>query len=947
MKKQLKSLLLVAFFACTTLPAWSQASTQGKEFWVSSSIVCSPSNGKGIDPYLAVSAEKACMVTITGGVGNAINISQQVDAGSWTEFNSANGLAPDKWYPINTKEPATVCNLAGQKNMYGLHITATENISVYVILRGENSMDASNILPLTALGSEYYVQDYTPEAHNDKSWNTNEGNMVTVTTILGTEDGTKVEITPDGATYDGHASGTTYTIDLNKGQTYYLISQKEKQLAGTHIYAKNDRKIAIYTGLPLTRLPNGVSARDALFEQPMPVEYWGTQFIVTRSLGKNGNLIGITASTDGTEIKLDGYSQNPAIIIDEGETYYIMLQNAGDPQTNKPGTSHVDKTLIGDALYIETSCPCQVYSYDTGNGFVGKVKDAEGTVINELIEGQKGDPSSVWVSPIQQKINKITFGACYTNLTRAHFLNVITETANCTNTKLSALSYNSILQQIIEIDKSSLLTWQPVPGNPTYSYARAQIGDDAETYKVFRLENAKGFIATVYGNGNDESYAYSAGSAAVEQGVNVNGITFINGNRSDEKFCIENEFSFDAKVGTDEITRVDWDFGDGTTDYNGLPQVNHLYSNPGWYDVTAELYGSQVCTNESEQFLGTVTFSFRVVRADTVAVAPTAPYCLSLQEQADTIAIKGQAYLDNLVQNGIITILNPDAPCYEDKQIGLKLFGLETEETKETLTGKDQVTGYNGTIYYESTDVEDLSENRYGCTHHTYYHVEVLHCLQMDITNNPARQRICAGDNIRVAYTKHKGNIDGDAHFIVPAINWDAAFVISDENVTDSLTLPASGINKPGVYQGKVVVRDKNCNEEQTFPIEFNVNYPRDIVAFKFNNVLAVYKPGYGGNDNYTFSAYQWFVNGQAVPNATNSVYHAETPFQAGDIVYVLLTDNNGQSLPSCPLVITSVPDLEPQQQHAPARKLILDQHMFIDRAGTIYDIYGQKVRNR
>ena len=392
---------------------------------------------------------------------------------------------------------------------------------------------------------------------------------------------------------------------------------------------------------------------------------------------------------------------------------------------------------------------------------------------------------------------------------------------------------------------------------------------------------------------------------------------------------------------------MDWDFGDGTTDYNGLPQVNHLYSNPGWYDVTAELYGSQVCTNESEQFLGTVTFSFRVVRADTVAVAPTAPYCLSLQEQADTIAIKGQAYLDNLVQNGIITILNPDAPCYEDKQIGLKLFGLETEEAKETLTGKDQVTGYNGTIYYESTDVEDLSENRYGCTHHTYYHVEVLHCLQMDITNNPARQCICAGDNIRVAYTKHKGNIDGDAHFIVPAINWDAAFVISEENVTDSLTLPASGINKPGVYQGKVVVRDKNCNEEQTFPIEFNVNYPRDIVAFKFNNVLAVYKPGYGGNDNYTFSAYQWFVNGQAVPNATNSVYHAETPFQAGDIVYVLLTDNNGQSLPSCPLVITSVPDLEPQQQHAPARKLILDQHMFIDRAGTIYDIYGQKVRNR
>ena len=211
---------LVAFLAGTTAPAWGQASTQGKEFWVSSSIVCSPTKNAGIDPYLAVSAEKACTVTITGGVGNAINITQQVDAGSWTEFNNSNGLTAEKWYPINTKEPATVCNLAGQKNMYGLHITATENISVYIILRGEASMDASNILPLNALGYEYYVQDYTPEAHNKDSWSTNAGNMVTVTTILGTEDETKIDITPNGDTYDGHVSGTKYTIELNKGQTY-------------------------------------------------------------------------------------------------------------------------------------------------------------------------------------------------------------------------------------------------------------------------------------------------------------------------------------------------------------------------------------------------------------------------------------------------------------------------------------------------------------------------------------------------------------------------------------------------------------------------------------------------------------------------------------------------------------------------------------------------------
>ncbi|MBQ2189502.1 MAG: PKD domain-containing protein, partial [Paludibacteraceae bacterium] len=687
MKNQIKSLLLVAFMLGTVIPAWSQASTQGTEFWVSSSIVCSPSNGKGIDPYLAVSAEKACTVTITDYQGNSVlqtdaggqvlqNVS--VSAGSWTEFGTkvnsdpSNGpiqvyLAPAKWYPIATKEPATVCNLAGQRNMYGLHITATEKISVYVILRGESSMDASNILPINALGAEYYVQDFKPEAHNDKSWNTNEGNMVTVTTILGTEDGTQVDITPSNKTFDNHAAGTTYTIDLNKGQTYYLISQKEQQLAGTHIKAKNGRKIAIYTGSPLTRLPNGVSARDALFEQPMPVEYWGTQFIVTRSLGKNGNIIGITASNDGTEIRLDGYSQN--IFIDKGETYYIVLQNAGKPQANKPGTSSVDNTFTGDVLYIETSCPCQVYSYDTGNAYVGKEKDVSGTVINELVEGEKGDPSSVWVSPIQQKINKITFGACYTNLTEAHFLNVITETSNCQNTILSILTYDKIAKKDTIIDKSNLLSWQTVPGNTKYSYARVQIGNKAsKDYPVFRLENSKGFIATVYGNGNDESYAYSAGSAAVELGINVNGETFVEGYRSDSKFCIADSVKFDAGIGTDEVTRVDWNFGDGTTLSYGEPQVEHKYLSPGWYDVTAVLYGTQACSGKGEQHLGDVHFSFRVVKQDTL-IGGAEYHCLPIDTLLDDP--ERRAYL---LEHGETKIITPKL-CYEPVYINYVRYG--------------------------------------------------------------------------------------------------------------------------------------------------------------------------------------------------------------------------------------------------------------------------------
>ena len=933
MKKQLKSLLLVAIFACITLPAWSQASTQGKEFWVSSSIVCSPANGKGIEPYIAISSEHACTVTITGGVGNAINITRNVTAGSWTEFKNSDGLTWDKWYPINTKEPASVCNLAGQKNMYGLHITATANISVYVILRGESSMDASNILPLNALGTEYYVQDFKAEAHNDKSWESNAGNMVTVTTILGTENGTMVDITPAENTFDNHAKGTTYTITLDKGQTYYLISQKENQLAGTHIVAKNDKKIAIYTGSPLTRLPNGISARDALFEQPMPVEYWGTQFIVTRSLGKNGNIIGITASQNGTEIKLDGYSQNPGIYINEGETYYIALQNAGNPQANKPGTSRVDKTIIGDVLFIETSCPCEVYSYDTGNGYVGKGKDAGGAVIDELVDGQKGDPSSVWVSPIQQKINKITFGACYTNLTKAHFLNIVTETATSANTTLTAYmgQYGS--------DWSDKLIWTPVPGNPTYSYARVQIGNDTETINVFTLENRKGFIAHIYGNGNDESYAYSAGSAAVEQGVNVEGETFTNGYRSESKFCFGDSLSFDAKIGTDEISRVDWTFGDGTTEYYGTPQTKHKYTTPGWYDVTAELYGHQVCTEEDNVWLGRVQFSFRVVRADTIPVAPR-DSCLTIQQQAQIVAEKGQQHLDSLVTYGETTIINPDAPCYEDKLFSFVKYGLETKTVFDSTVFDG--AEIDGRWYDSDATVSWTVEKPHKCPQHFTCNLTVITCLKIDVPNNPAAQFICPGENLEIPYTKAKGHIS-NATFSVPGLI-DKADVTFDDNANNgTFILPTSSIEKAGIYKGTLYIEDHDCDSVITVPVDFTVKYPSDIFKFKFNNVLAVYQ-----NTGYEFTAYQWVVNDEPVLDANSSIYYLGqgNTFNEGDVVYVLLTDKDGLVLPSCPQTLTDIQDYNPEpEEPAQAHKKIVNRRFVIQRGEDIYDIYGQKVK--
>ena len=928
MKKQLKLLLLVSLLAVYCMPALAQ-STQGKEFWVSSTLVCSPNKATPA-PYIAISAEKACTVKIQGGVGDAINITQQVAAGSWNEFGNGNTsqLNPNagmikvpmdasKWYPTSMSDASQVRTLAGQKNMYGLHITATEDVSVYVILSSTNSMDASNILPVTALGSEYYTQDYWPIVKSDFD------NTVSMVTILGTEDGTQVEIVPNGNTYDGHQSGTPYTVDLNKGQTYYLMSEADKQITGTHIKAKNGRKIAVYCGVPLTNLPTDIAARDCLFEQSMPVEYWGTQFIVTRSAEKNGNLIGITATQRGTEIKVGGYSQ---AYINEGDTYYIMLQSSNDPNGNKPGTSPIDLVVTADATYIETSCPCAVYNYDTGNSYKGKNGD-------EIVNSQ-GDPSSIWVSPIQQKIGKITFGTCYTTKTKDHFLNVVTETASCQNTKLTAL-YGAT-----QLDKTNLLTWIPVPGNPTYSYARAKIGDNSTSqFSVFRLENSKGFIATVYGNGNDESYAYSAGSAAVEQGVNVEGETFTNGYRSESKFCFGDSLSFDAKIGTDEISRVDWTFGDGTTEYYGTPQTKHKYTTPGWYDVTAELYGHQVCTEEDNVWLGRVQFSFRVVRADTIPVAPR-DSCLTIQQQAQIVAEKGQQHLDSLVTYGETTIINPDAPCYEDKLFSFVKYGLETERIFDSIV-RDGAE-IDGRWYESDAVVTWTVEKPHKCPQHFTCNLTVITCLKIDVPNNPAAQSICPGENLEIPYTKAKGHIS-NATFSVPGLI-DKADVTFDDNANNgTFILPTSSIEKAGIYKGTLYIEDHDCDSVITVPIDFTVKYPSDIFKFKFNNVLAVYQ-----NTGYEFTAYQWVVNDEPVLDANSSIYYLGqgNTFNEGDVVYVLLTDKDGLVLPSCPQTLTDIQDYNPEpEEPAQAHKKIVNRRFVIQRGEDIYDIYGQKVK--
>ena len=924
MEKQIKTLLLVVFLLGTLVPVWGQASTEGKEFWVALNMTTG-TGGTDHEPFICITTQHP---------GGSYTISNPADQ----NFTPITGLIPptgyikikastnpgtgeidlNKWYPVGQTAQA----VSNQIKNVGLKVTTTVDCSVFAGNRLPQSFDAANILPITALQTEYITQDYPGYDHENK------GGGYPVTTILATENNTTVTVIPSSAVLNSNGTATIVKT-LNAGQVLYITGDNRASLSGTMV--NSDKKIAVFTGVNNTDVPGPVSARDHLYEQNMPVDYWGTHFVVTRSMKKDANRIRVTASNNGTELIVDGISLTT---INAGETYEFELCEAvmrtEEGYTKAAGEGRgCDYYLDGEAHYLETSCPCAVFSYDVSENYYIK---KNGT--SERDPNSAGDPAMVWISPLEQQLRRVTFGVMNTDKTPTHYVNIITPTTGAASLEVKEIAMKS--GQVVYgnnlVQPSDV---KPVPSNPAYSYARIKLTEDAES--VYTITSGVGFIAHVYGSGIKESYAYSCGSAAVKQGINIEGIAFTDGYIYDQKFCFGSEMTFDANVGTDEITRVDWNFGDGTTLNYGPVDTTHTYTSPGWYDVTATLYGHQVCTNDDEMYLGSVSCSFLVYRPDTLVGELVLDTCISVESYK-----MNPAYYDDLIANGKIDTVQEN--CYDDVVLNMVKYRRETEEIKDTLEGKDIVYGYNGIPYTTSTDVVDESINEYGCSHYTRYYVHVIQCMDLAISGDG--QSICPGDSIMTLYySKSKGEIlNEEGRFVVPGLIDEKVTIangVNDQVSNGKIELPTQKLKTPGHYTGKLIVEDANCGTKE-FNLHFTVNYPSDIFKFKFNNVLAVYQ-----NKGYDFTAYQWYRNGEPVKGATSSILYLGEgiSFNEGDIVYVVLTDKSGMVLPSCAQIIEKLPPLEDNTNNAPAQKVLINNKFRIIKGDMTFDIYGQRVQ--
>jgi gliding motility-associated-like protein len=220
----------------------------------------------------------------------------------------------------------------------GLYIRSTAKISCYYDIANGFNGDMFALKGRNALGKKFTIpfQQSFSTTYAFPAFNS-------TFEIVATQDNTVVTVLPS-RNLMGHPSGTSFTITLNKGQTYSCAAEANAAIdrpGGTII--TSDKPIALSIKDDSIQYP-GFGCADTAGDQLIPDAIAGTEFVIVKGYLNGPDNYFVFATDNSTTVKENG---NTVATINAGQ-YYTGVLNA-------------------EACFVETSKPVQVF-HITGFG---------------------------------------------------------------------------------------------------------------------------------------------------------------------------------------------------------------------------------------------------------------------------------------------------------------------------------------------------------------------------------------------------------------------------------------------------------------------------------------------------------------------------------------------------------------------------------------------------
>ena len=456
--------LISAFFLFFTYHAVAQDfSNKGKDFWVAYGYhqVMTAGNAQEMVLYFATDAVTSVTVEIPG-VGYSRTYSNI----------PANTIFQSEPIPKLGTQDARLTG-EGISNL-GIHITSDKPVVAYTHIYNANVSGATLLFPTPTLGKEYYSVnfDQVSNAPNANCW----FYAIAVDTGI-----TTIEITPSQSTLT-HNAGTPFTVTLTQGQVINLMGQLTNIIGGegtgtpaTHLGVdltgslirsvstdvSTCKRIAVFSGSGRISLTcNGFSASsDNYIAQAFPKNAWGKKYLTVPTGTLPNNFFRICVSDPLTVVKYNGVPLTGLI-----NNFYYQIS------TDQPGVIESDKPIMV-AQYISSQGHCA--------------------------NGIPGDPEIIYLSSVEQNIDKVIFNSTSNFAISEHWINVVIKASAAASFRIDGAP--------------SPVPFVTHPQDPSYKYARIG-GPGLLSPGQHTLSADSGFNAIAYGYGNFESYGYNAGT---------------------------------------------------------------------------------------------------------------------------------------------------------------------------------------------------------------------------------------------------------------------------------------------------------------------------------------------------------------------------------------------------------------------------------------------------